>query len=198
MSEEKEREESVKIEFYDKRRIKSAEDVCDDAEEADLDRLPTAVAKIQDQLDENDKRLKEYISAHKEKMAEMDQLRKRLEEDVDKRARARFGDMLKELFPFLDDLDRAVDQVAGSNSADPLVEGVRLMRDGFFKVLTTQGLEVINCENKPFDPETAQAVATVPVEDDEKDNVVVEQLATGYAYDGRVLRPALVRVGQKV
>ena len=190
-------EDKNKIEFYDKRRIKSADDTCDDALEADLDRLPTFVEKMKAESEASQRQLKEYITAHKEKMAELDQLRKRLEADVERRALARFGDLIKDLFPSVDDFDRAIEQAAKTNPDDPLLEGVRLMRDGLLKVLAERGLEVINCENEPFDPEVAQAVSVEPVDDEEKDNVVVEQLAPGYRFEGRVLRPALVRVGQK-
>jgi len=189
--------DEVKIEFLDKRRIKSADDVCDDSSEPDLDRLPTFVEKMKVEMEANDHRLKEYIAAHKEKMAEMDQLRKRLEEDVERRASEKFGMMLKDLFPCLDDFDRAIEQAAQTGADIKLVEGVRIAREGLFRVLASNGVEMINCQDKPFDPEIAQAVAIERVEDESKDNIVIEQLAPGYMFAGRVLRHALVRVGKK-
>ncbi|MGK7345778.1 MAG: nucleotide exchange factor GrpE [Candidatus Nitrospinota bacterium M3_3B_026] len=192
-----EKEEKSKIEFHDKRRIKSADDALGDVSGADLERLPTALERVMEQAAQSDARLKEYITASRERMAELDKVRKRLEADAEKRALTKFGEMLKELFGCLDDFDRAIGQAEKTRGDDPLLEGVRLMREGLFRVLTAHGLEVINCAGEPFDPERAQAIATEPVEDESKDNIVIEQLAPGYAFDGRVLRPALVRVGQK-
>lgn len=190
-------EEKGKIEFVDKRRIKSADDTCDDAEEADLERLPTFVEQLELEKQAHDERLKEYIAAHKEKMAEMDRVRKRLEEDVERRAAERLGELVTEFFPVMDDFDRALATAAGNSADDPLVKGVEMLRARLFEVLTKHGLEVIDCGGAPFDPEVAQAVAMVPVEEDERDNTVVEQLAPGYRMGGRVLRAALVRVGRK-
>ncbi len=192
MSEEK------KIEFRDRRRIKSAEDAIADMEEADLDRVPTFVEQLQSQVDQNDSRLKEYIAAHKEKMTEMDQVRKRLEEGAEKRSTEKFGEMIAEIFPAIDDLDRAIESARGKNENNPLIEGVVMLKQRLMEALTKCGLEMIDCENQPFDPEVAQAVATIPVEDEQQDNMVVEQLAAGFRYGERVLRPALVQVGRKV
>lgn len=189
--------EEVKIDFVDKRRIKSVEDTCDDAPAADLDRIPTVVERLKSQTEASDTRLREYIAAHKEKMAEIDQLRKRLEADVERRANVRFGELVCELLPVIDNIDLAISHAAKDTPDDPMLRGVRLLRDGLFKVLTARGLEMVDCEGKPFDPETTQAVAVEHVEDDDKDNIVLEQLAAGYIFDGRVLRPSLARVGRK-
>ncbi len=190
-------EEKPKIAFVDKRRVKSVDDVFGDIESADLQRLPTFVDQLQQKADADDKRLKEYIAAHKEKMGEMDNVRKRLEADVDNRANARFGELVKDLLPLIDDIDRAIESAGKSSDSSQLLEGVRLLREGALDALKNKGLEEIFCEGEPFDPEIAQAVATEAVSEDDKDNVVTAQLATGYKFAGKVLRPALVRVGQK-
>ena len=190
--------EERRIEFRDKRRIKSAEEAVVEIEEADLERMPTFVEQLQSQVDQNDSRLKEYIAAHKEKMAEMDQVRKRLEEGAEKRSAEKFGELIAEIFPALDDLDRAIESASNRDENDPLIEGVVLLKQRLIEALTRNGLEMIECENQPFNPEVAQAVATIPVDEDEKDNIVIEQLAAGFRFGDRVLRPALVQVGRKV
>lgn len=189
--------EETKIVFKDKRRIKSVDDVCNDALEADLERVPTMVTKLQQEASENDERLKEYITAHKEKMAEMDQVRVRLEGQVEQRAKGMFCDIVKNILPVIDDLDRAIEAARDSHKDDSLYEGVVMLRKSLMKVLTMQGLEMIDCLNKPFDPEVAQAVSAMSVDDDDMVDVVVEQLSAGYMFEGRVIRPAMVRVGQK-
>ncbi|MBI5815208.1 MAG: nucleotide exchange factor GrpE [Nitrospinae bacterium] len=189
--------EDDKVEVRDKRRIKSVDDTCSDAPEADLERLPTFVDQLNEQMRQNDERLREYIAAHKERMAEVDQLRKRLEADVDNRAKARFGDLISALLPVMDDFDRALDHAKKANADEAILKGMGLLRDGLVKALTVRGLSVTDCAQKPFDPEVAQAVGVVEVEDAALDNIVMEQLTPGYVYEGRVLRPAMVRVGRK-
>jgi len=190
-------DDEEKVLFVDKRRIKSVDDSCDDAAEADLERLPTYVDQLTQENKEREERLKEYIAAHKEKMAEADQVRKRLEGDVDERANARFGDMLTTMLPVLDDFDRAIAAVGDDKKDDPLLQGVVMLKRRLVDVLAAAGLTVVDTQGKPFDPETAQAVSVERVEDEALDNVVTEQMAPGYAYKGRTLRPAMVRVGQK-
>ena len=187
--------EKKEIAVTDKRRIKSADDTCDDAAAAELERAPTFVARLKSQVEENDSRLREYIAAHKERVAEMDRVRRRLEDEAAARADGKFAGLVAELLPALDDLDRALQAAAGMSG--PLVEGVRLSRGRLFEAMQKRGLEVIGCIGQPFDPEVAQAVGAVPVEDEAHDNLVLEQLAPGYRLGGRALRHALVRVGRK-
>lgn len=189
--------DNKRIELVDKRRIKSVDDTCDEPGEPDLARIPFVVDRLKEEKEKSDSLLKEYIAAHKEKMAEIDELRTRLEADVDNRATSRFGEMLKGLLPLIDDFDRAIDHAKKTNPDDPMLAGVTMLREGLFTLLTKEGLEIIDCAGKPFDPELAQAVGTQIVDDDKLDNVVIEQVAPGFSFGGLVLRPAMVRVGQK-
>jgi len=189
--------DEVIVEVKDKRRIKSAEDTCEESGEADLERLPSFVEHMNEQMRQNDERLKEYIAAHKQRMAEMDQLRKRLEDEAESKAMTRFGGLVAELLPVLDDFDRAIDHAEKSGADAGIVKGMGLLRTGLLKALTARGLEATNCAGAEFNPEIAQAIAAVPVNDEKMDNVVIEQLSPGYIFGGRVLRPALVRVGKK-
>ena len=186
-----------KIEFVDRRRIKSAEDTCGEEGEPDLERIPTAVGKMKAEAEANDQRLKEYIGAYKERVAELDKTRKRLEDESSARAQARFAGVVAELFPALDGLDRALESAMAANREDPLAKGVEMARSRIFAVLSKHGMEMIDCRDKEFDPEVAQAVAVAPVEDPAQDNMVLEQMAPGYRMGGMVLRHALVKVGQK-
>ena len=190
-------EKDEKVEFVDRRRIKSAEDTWDDAEEADLERLPKAIDQMKDEMRHSDEKLKEYIAAYKERVAELDKTRKRLEDESTSRAEAKFADVVSELFPAMDDLDRAMDSARNFSRDDPFFKGVEMVRDRLFSVLSKHGMEMIDCKGDEFDPNLAQAVAVEMVEEDELDNKVVEQLSPGYKMGGRVLRHAMVKVGQK-
>jgi molecular chaperone GrpE len=186
----------VKVEVVDKRRIKSADDTYDEALDAVVPANGTA-GRPSGYSDPNEAKLKGFMAAYAEKMAEMDRVRKRLETEAEDRAKRKFGALVADLLPILDDMERAITHAVGVGADDSFVTGLHKLRDGFFATLSARGLSVINCADQPFDPQLAQAVAVTATDDEASDNLVVEQYAPGYAYEGQVLRHAIVRVARK-
>lgn len=189
--------DNSKVLFVDKRRIKSVDDEIGDTTDADLDRKPKFVEELENKLEQNDDRLKEYIRAHKEKMAEIDKLRARLENEAGERANDRFGELVKRLIPVIDDFDRALSQTEETKD-NPYLAGTKMLKEKLLGELVKEGLEIIDCAGESFDPEKAQAVDTVQVDDEHDDNRVMEQVAVGYKFGDKILKPALVRVGRKI
>ena len=102
-------------------------------------------------------------------------------------ARAR-GDLVEKILPVLDACDLAVEH--GADDVTPI-------RMSLVQVLEPAGLEVLDPLGEPFDPTRHEAVLHEPADDpDDVDvgQVVVGVLRRGYVWDGRVLRPAMVRV----
>ena len=102
-------------------------------------------------------------------------------------ARAR-GDLVEKILPVLDACDLAVEH--GADDVIPI-------RTSLVQVLEPAGLEVLDPLGEPFDPTRHEAVLHEPADDpDDVDvgQVVVGVLRRGYVWDGRVLRPAMVRV----
>ena len=102
-------------------------------------------------------------------------------------ARAR-GDLVEKILPVLDACDLAVEH--GADDVTPI-------RTSLVQVLEPAGLEVLDPLGEPFDPTRHEAVLHEPADDpDDVDvgQVVVGVLRRGYVWDGRVLRPAMVRV----
>ena len=95
------------------------------------------------------------------------------------------------LLPVLDNLDRALE---ASGEGEGLRQGVAMVRRMFFGALQDLGVCPIDAAGA-FDPARHDAVGTVPVKAPEKDHQVMEVVFPGYTLGGRVLRPAMVRVG---
>lgn len=89
------------------------------------------------------------------------------------------------LLPVLDACDAAALQG---------VEGVEPIHTQLLGVLADEGLEVIADVDEPFDPNRHDAVMTEPADDGDEATMVTEVLRTGYAWKGRVFRPAMVKV----
>lgn len=125
--------------------------------------------------------------------AEFDNYRRRTDrERLETGAHAQ-GLLAERLLPVLDDFDRALASQKGNES--PEVQGFALIREKFYRALVDAGLERIDSEGIPFDPDIHEALMTQEVEP-ELDGVVICELAPGYRFRGRMVRPARVQVGK--
>jgi molecular chaperone GrpE len=101
--------------------------------------------------------------------------------------------LVLELFPVLDNLDRSIE--AARARGDPaILEGVRMVRKQLDEVLVRYGVERIDATGRRFDPSEHEAVAKVPAKDRARHMMVLEQVAPGYRFGNRLLRPAKVVV----
>lgn len=104
--------------------------------------------------------------------------------------------VLGALLPVLDDLDRAVANIAKSNDVETLKEGVDLIVDKLSKTLATQGLQKMDTIGKEFDTDFHEAVALIPAPEESKKNHVIDCVQSGYMLNDKVIRHAKVVVGQ--
>jgi molecular chaperone GrpE len=117
----------------------------------------------------------------------------------DQRDQIRFGNeqLLRELLPVVDNLERAIKAAQGNTSAstssDGLVKGVDLTLKQLQGVLGKFGVQSIPTTGQPFDPSGHQAVASVPSAQI-PDKHIVEEFQRGYRLHDRILRPAMVTV----
>ncbi len=126
--------------------------------------------------------------------AEYDNFRKRTDrERLEVRDRAQ-ANLVAGLLDALDDLQRVGDFSPENTTVDALLEGVQLVETKFFKALEAAGLEPLESQGKPFDPELHEALMVAPTEDPEEDDTVGMVFQTGYTFRGALLRPARVQV----
>ena len=113
----------------------------------------------------------------------------------DQRDQIRFGNeqLLRELLPVVDNLERAIKAAKASTSCDGVVKGVDLTLKQLQSVLGKFGVESIPTMGRPFDPSGHQAVASVPSAQVPEKHVV-EEFQRGYRLHDRILRPAMVTV----
>lgn len=119
---------------------------------------------------------------------------KRMEQETEKSRKFALQKFIKELLEVVDNLERAIVSVENDDDADDaIMEGVKLTHKTFLSVLSKQGVEVVNPDNDKFNPEFHEAVGIDP---DAPADTVGEVLQKGYTLNGRLLRPAMVKVGQ--
>lgn len=101
-----------------------------------------------------------------------------------------------EILPVLDNLERALNVEATDDSSKQLKKGIEMVQQHMVKALEDNHVKAIDNVGEKFDPAVAQAVQTVPADDDHKRDTVVQVLQKGYKLEDRVLRPAMVVVAQ--
>jgi molecular chaperone GrpE len=108
------------------------------------------------------------------------------------------SDLIREVVPVLDDLERAL-QAAGldpeGDSEDGLAHGVLLVFRSLRETLTRNGIEVVDPQGERFDPQWHEALSTQAVEGAEA-GTVVEVLQKGYRLGEQLVRPARVVVSE--
>lgn len=139
----------------------------------------------------------EEVQAFQEKYlrlaAEFDNYKRLAQRDQREQARFANENLLKELLPVIDNLERALGFSKQSSGAAGLIQGVELTLKQFMETLAKFGIKPIASLGQPFDPARHQAVAHVPTPG-EADNTVVEEYQKGYLLHDRILRAAMVAV----
>ena len=128
--------------------------------------------------------------------ADFDNLRKRLErERVEERKHAATS-LVRQLLPVADSLHRALEQAQSAKEEAPgfsaFVDGLCLIESQFFDILKASGLQVIEAKGQAFDPALHEAL--LQEASNAEHMTVLDVLETGYLFNGRLLRPARVKV----
>jgi molecular chaperone GrpE len=132
-----------------------------------------------------------YLDNWKRTQADFVNYKRRAEQE--KEDTVKFGNsmLLLSLLPVLDDLQRALESIPADIKNMPWVEGIRLIERKFSSSLESQGVKVIPTEGEAFDPNVHEAAMHV----EGADGMIVKELQKGYKIHDRVIRPAMVTVG---
>ena len=144
--------------------------------------------------------LREQLSEMEDKylraQAEIANMRNRNIKDREAAAKYRSQDLGKELLPAIDNLERALQIEVTDEQGESLKKGIEMVMESMLHALKTAGIEEIPAKGEVFDPNLHQAVQTVPLEDGQKPDEIVQELQKGYILHDRVLRPSMVMVAQ--
>jgi molecular chaperone GrpE len=150
-----------------------------DALQGDVEELVHALAKRD-----------EYLALAQRTQADFENYRKRVAKEAAGAQQRGVVKLAKELLPALDNLDRAIEAAA---EGDPLLDGVRLVRNELHAALSRAGIESFSPRGERFDPSQHEAVAQQPV-DGVDGGDVAEVFQPGYRMGETVIRPARVLV----
>lgn len=149
-----------------------------DTDEASIDQLRERVDDLQAKVADLEDRLARAL-------ADRQNLAKRRDREVETARRRGEDDILGDVLPLLEALDRALDGEVDR-------QGVRMVRDEVLEALDRHGVEPIDAEGAAFDPTRHEAIARVPA--DAPEGTVVDVVQRGYVRGDTVLRPSKVTV----
>ncbi|GLC88554.1 nucleotide exchange factor GrpE [Lysinibacillus piscis] len=146
------------------------------------------IAELQAKLDDEENR-------HLRLRADFDNLRRRQQLDREAAEKYRAQSLLTDLLPVLDNFERALQVETTSEETASIVKGIEMVYRSLIEATEREGLQVIQAEGQPFDPNVHQAV--MQEQDSEKEaGTVVRELQKGYLLKDRVLRPSMVSVNE--
>ena len=143
---------------------------------------------------------KEEANAQKDKAlriaAEAENVRRRSAQEVEKATNFALEKFAGELLEVIDNLERAIQAIDPEDEAvKALAEGVEITYKGFINTTTKFGIEAVNPEGAPFDPQLHQAMS-MQENTEVPPNTVLHVMQKGYLLKGRLLRPAMVMVSR--
>ncbi|MFK8260064.1 nucleotide exchange factor GrpE [Erwinia sp. AnSW2-5] len=165
-----------------------------DAETAEVvDPRDERIAQLEAQLAES---LGGVRDAQLRAQAEIENIRRRTELDVEKAHKFALEKFANELLPVIDSLERALEVADKSNpELAAMIEGIELTMKSLLDAVRKFGVEVVGDINVPFNPEVHQAMSMVESEDVAPNHVLMV-MQRGYTLNGRLLRPAMVAVSK--
>lgn len=106
------------------------------------------------------------------------------------------GDVIKNLLPVVDDLERAIKYNESATDIEAVKEGFNLVYTKMKQILEQQGLKEMEALNQPFDVEIHEALTKIPAPSDELKGKVVDVMEKGFYLNDKVIRYAKVIVGE--
>jgi molecular chaperone GrpE len=162
----------------------------------EVETLKKELEELKKELEEAKAQAQENYEKFIRLYAEFDNYRKRVAREKAELVRYGNEELLKELLPVLDNLERALEHAQKEEGkTEPILQGLQLILEQFRSVLRRFGVEEIKTLGERFDPELHEAVGEMELEGIEPQQIV-QEVQKGYLLNDRVLRPAKVIVGK--
>jgi len=142
-------------------------------------------------MDNGENKIQELTNALARSMADLQNHKRRAEEDKFKLIKFANNDLLKKLIPIVDHFDRSAKHLPEELKDNDWTKGVIQVHDELLKTLETVGVKKITTIGEKFNPTLHEALMQGPGEQD----VIIEEFEAGYTYNEETLKAAKVKVG---
>ncbi|MGR9115998.1 MAG: nucleotide exchange factor GrpE [Gammaproteobacteria bacterium] len=155
-----------------------------------------SVEELTQKLEQAEQKANENWDKAVRMQAEMENLKKRTQKDLESAHKFALEGFVKELLPVIDSLELGLQAAIGdSDDVQKFREGTELTLKQFEAVFAKFNIESVNPLGQPFNPELHQAMTMQPSADAEP-NTVLNVFQKGYVLNGRLIRPAMVVVAK--
>jgi len=163
--------------------------VAEQDKEPDPGDSPDQVAELKGRIEALEKEV-QYAKA------EIANVQQRASKDRSEAMKFGGSSLVRRLLPFLDGLDKALENLVPDEDNESVIEGIRMTIEGIFSALEMEGVVPINANGESFDPTKMEAIATAPCPEGIDPGTVVDVIEQGFRIHDRVLRPARVVVSE--
>jgi molecular chaperone GrpE len=150
----------------------------------DTDSLKQALAAEREKAED-------YLANWQRTQADFINYKRRSEQESEESRKFANSVLILSMLPVLDDFERALDSIDDSNDKAEWIDGIRLIERKLRASLEAQGLTAIEAKGEAFDPRLHEAIR----QSDGQEGIVLEEVQKGYRLHDRILRPAMVVVG---
>ena len=169
------------------------------AEEVEQEVTVEVVESEQEPLQAELEKAQEDANAAKDQylrtLADMDNLRKRTQREKEELGKFANENILRDILPVVDNLERALEHAEQAHSNEGLLEGVQMTLDQFSQVLKKFGVAAVASLGQTFDPALHQAMGQMETVEYPA-NAVAQEMQKGYVLNERLLRPSMVMIAK--
>ena len=155
--------------------------------------LEETVIRLEEQLDLEQLKTKEYLTRIKYLQADFENYRKRAEKQLKEAVQRSNEQLVTCLLDVLDDFDSAISVGETTENKKALLDGIKMIQKKLDNLLSKEGLERLECVGKLFDPNKHEILAQVPTKDHQS-GTVLEEARKGFVFKGKILRPSVVTI----
>ncbi len=160
----------------------------------DVEEKLSELSILQQSFEDQKAKAADYYDQLLRLKAEFDNYRKRVEKEKLEARTWGKQDVIMPLLSLVDVFEQAMAQAENAKDVKQVAVGLEFLHKNFSNFLKSEGLAPVDVVGKPFDPHLAVAVEQVEVDNGQVGQVLAE-IQRGYSFQGRVIRPARVRVG---
>ena len=178
---------------------KSEKNLSQDSDLKEKEERKTPDSEKEESIEEKLKKTQEKLLRS---MAEMENQRRRFEKEKEEAFEFGGFNFAKESLSLLDNIDRAIssfkndEKLKDNKDLNKIIDGIDVIKKDLISIFKKNGIEVIDCINKKFDPNFHQAM--LEIENSTKEpGTIIQEIQKGYMMKNRLLRPSLVGVTKK-